>query len=358
MLAYYILIAVPILVALVRSKGILRVGVIENSGRKNSELIAFFGFFLLLLMFRGAECGTDTSRYLYLHEVVARTDWKSVLKSESAELAYDILSKLISMVVTGDQWLLIVTALLSVLPVMAFYKHEAELPLLTMALFVAVAPFPMYFSGLRQALAMALAIPLWYCAKQKKLIAFVLLVLLATQFHNSAFLLAAIYPLYHVSVKRKFLVFVLPVMILIYQFNGPIFNFLSQFMWDDYGSAKETGAYTVLMLLGLFAIYCFVIPDEKKMDKDMFALRNILLFSVCIQFFAPVHTLAMRMNYYFLPFVPVLIPKVVNRSKAQYRSVAELSVWIMTGFFLIYFFFKAHTGADILRIYPYIPFWK
>jgi len=79
---------------------------------------------------------------------------------------------------------------------------------------------------------------------------------------------------------------------------------------------------------------------------------------VCIQMFAPVHGLVMRVNYYFLPFVPVLIPRIVRRAKESMRQLVLISMIVMYSFFTVYFFYHAYTGADILRIYPYIPFWK
>lgn len=359
MLSYYFLIAIPILIALFRNNGVVSITGKVKSDNRNIEITAFFLLLMLLLMFRGAACGSDTGRYIYHFEVtVQNASWRDILTWQNAEIAFYIIAKIISLITANPQVMLIVTAIISIVPLLLFYKREAEIPILTMVLFATVAPFSMYFSGIRQALAMAFAIPAWYCAKNKKLVLFILTVIVAMLFHKSAVILFVIYVLYRVRITPKALPVVLPVMLVVYLFNGPIFNYLTRFLWEDYGEATETGAYTVLILLILFAVYSFVIPDESKLDDDIIGYRNILLFAICIQCFAPVHTLAMRMNYYFLPFIPILMPKIANRSKVQYKQIAVISIPVMTLFFLFYFFWRAHTSADILRIYPYVPFWE
>ena len=358
MVPYYILILLPMLIGLSRNRGRLRIGAEENREKRNIELVWFFGILLVLLMFRDVTCGVDTDRYVNLFALVGRLNWKSTMLIADREWGYMIFIKLLSYLTTEPQILLMVTALISVLPVMLFYRDEAEIPLLTMVLFATVAPFPMYFSGIKQVIAMAMAIPAWRMAKEKKLIKFILIVLLAIQFHQSAFVMLALYPLYHARITPKWLYVVVPAMALVYLNNAPIFNFIAEFLWEDYGAAESTGATTVLILLVAFAVYSFVVPDETKMEPDVIALRNVLLMTIVLQSFAPIHVLAMRMNYYFLIFIPVLIPKIASRSKRKLRVISMYSVLAMIAFFALYYLLKAHTGSDIMQVYPYVPFWK
>jgi hypothetical protein len=135
-------------------------------------------------------------------------------------------------------------------------------------------------------------------------------------------------------------------------------RFLKDEYAERYSELESTGAYSILILLILFAIYSFLIPDNNELDNDTIAMRNFLLFSVCIQCFAPIHTLAMRMNYYFLIFIPILIPRIIKCRKRNLKEIAQLSQVIFVMFFAVYFFYEAYTGEDVLSIYPYIPFWK
>lgn len=358
MVPYYVLVFLPMLIFLAENDGIIRVGQQRPQQYIGKAISVFGAFFIMLLSLRGEACGSDTVQYANHFYQVRLLGWKDTLRLRNTEYGYWLLIKLISSLTSNYQICLAVTSILSAYPIMRFYKQEAERPILTTILFLTIAPFNMYFSGIHQAIAMGFTFLVWRLAKEKKLLKFVLVVWLAMQFHRSAFILLVLYPLYHLKITRNWLWIMIPAILFVYVFNRQIFAFAVQFLWEDYGSVQETGATTVLLLLILFAVYAFVIPDPLKMDKDLIGYRNVLLFAIAIQCFAPIHTLAMRMNYYFLLFVPILIPKIANRSKQKYRNVANLSVMVMMLFFTAYFFLRAHTGADPLMIYPYIPFWR
>ena len=53
----------------------------------------------------------------------------------------------------------------------------------------------------------------------------------------------------------------------------------------------------MLILFALFTVFAFIIPDELIIDKETTGLRNFLLLSLVLQMFAPLHSLAMRLNY-------------------------------------------------------------
>lgn len=357
MLIYYILIFVPMLIPLARSKGVIRIGD-KTTDQRNVVIVTFFSIYMTMLMMRGMDCGADTAIYHRHFETINRYNIRDLIALGITDLGHILLAKLVGFITTDSQIYIAVTAVLAVLPLLLFYRREAEIPLLTYLLFATVAPFSMYFSGVRQTLAMAFVVPAWYLAKSKTPIKFLLCVVAATLFHKSAFIIAVIYPLYHVRITFKWLVVVLPVMAVVYVFNDRIFNFLTQFLWEDYGSAGSTGATTVLLLLLIFAAYSFFVPDEKIMDDDVIAYRNLLLFAIILQCFAPLHPLAMRMNYYFLLFVPLLIPKIANRSSSCNWRIRNISVLVMTVFFAVYFFYRAYADEDTLLLFPYIPFWE
>lgn len=357
MLPYYILILVPMLIPVVRSKGVIRL-TRDTQDSRNSEIVVFFAIFGIMLMFRGIRCGVDTVVYKNWFVLCSNHDLGWIIEMIDIELGYPLLSKLISLVTSEFQWVLIITAALSVAPICWLYKKEASIPILTILLFTTIAPFSMYFSGIRQALAMAWVVPAWYLAKERKLWKFLLCVAGAMVFHKSAIVIVALYPLYSVRITLKWLAVVLPIMLGIYLFNERIFSFLVQFMWKDYSSVSGGGASTMLILLIGFALYAFLVPDEKKVTDDVIAMRNILLLAVVVQCFAPLHPLAMRMNYYFLLFVPLLIPKAAQLSGKKNERLADFSVALMTVFFAVYFVYRAYTDSDILHIYPYTFFWE
>lgn len=358
MIPYLFLVFLPIIIWAVNDRISFAAGDRIFHQTKSLSMDCFMLIFLLLLAFRGLECGNDTLQYRRLFEEYSVKSIVELFADHTHEWGYRFLNKLLGSVTDNYQILLSTTSLLCVCPLWYFYKSESEMPLLTISLFLSVAQFVMFFSGIRQSIAMSMGILAWYVAKNKKFGQFVLIVLVAIQFHTSAFMLSVLYPLYHAKITKKWLWFAIPCMVAVYIFKDVIFSFLITFLWKDYDAAEETGAYTILFLLILFAIFSYIVVDDETLDQDTVALRNMLLLSVVLQIFAMLHPLAMRMNYYFLIFIPVLMPKIVNRCKKQYANIGKIAAVVMTVYFYYYFINMMITDNDPLNIFPYIPFWQ
>ena len=236
-----------------------------------------------------------------------------------------------------------------------------------MIIFMNMPVFIMIFSGLRQSIAFSVAVIAYKYVREKKLWKFLFWALVAMGFHHSGFIVFVFYPLYHATFKRKHLWFVAPALIIVYVFNKRIFGiaifFLEVIFGEDYsGVLVDTGAYAMLILFVMFAVFSYLIPDEKIMDKETLGLRNFLLMAVALQCFVPLNQLAMRLNYYFLVFLPVLIPKIIKYCKPSFKQIGACSNWAMSGYFLVYYLDKLYTscttGISSLGNYPYIFFWQ
>ena len=116
-----------------------------------------------------------------------------------------------------------------------------------------------------------------------------------------------------------------------------------------------------IVLFSLFVVYSIVIPDENRLDETGKMLRNILLITLAIMTFVPIHILVMRMAYYFVVFMPLCIPKIVKYHDESQRKITEISKIVMLVFFTVYFFYFGYrgmaTGAG-LHSFPYHFFWE
>ena len=360
MLPYYVLVGLPALIAIINR--------IINSKHKDfllKKLImgVFFAMFIILLALRGLACGIDLVNYKTFFDFSHYRPFDFVRVKYGIELGYHFIEYIIAGFTQNFQVLLAVIGAASVIPVWIMYSKESSNPFLTIVLFLTVVPFTLYFSGIRQALAMAFIVPAYYCAKNKKLILFIIITIISVFFHASSLVIIVIYPLYHVRITKKWLYFTVPIMVLILIYNEAVFGFLLQMLvgkymdkYVDYETAG--GAYMFLTMLVAFAVFSFVVTDDKKIDGDLIGLRNLLLLAICIQCFAPIHPLAMRMNYYFLPFIPILISKVVEQRRPEMKQIVKIAVLAMSVFFTIWFVYDMYTGEDILQVFPYVPFWR
>lgn len=375
MLPYVLLMFVPLLFTIfatskkalgVKHGSTLLIGTDEHI-RNNSLLIpVFFLMLIVILSLRDELIGNDTGGYRRFFESYSAMSLRQVMANKS-DILYWLLNWLVGQFTRDFQVFLAVVAVITVAPIASVYGKDREHGFLKCVLFMNMTVFIMLFSGLRQSVALAMGMVAYEYVVRKKPLRFLLFALIAFGFHHSAFIILLYYPLCHFTFKRRHLWFVIPAILAVFIFNKPIFTFAAQAMNSVFGEkydgeTTETGAYAMLILFAIFTVFAYVLPDEKLMDKETLGQRNLLLMALMLQCFAPVHVLAMRLNYYFIIFIPVLIPKILKYHKRSLKKLTIASQVVMIGFFVLYYLINTYesckTGISDLNTYPYIPFWK
>jgi hypothetical protein len=333
----------------------------------NSLIVpSFFLILIVVLSLRHELVGKDLLNYKVYFSYYSTVSLRVVLQ-EKQDILYWLLNWVISRFTDDYQVFLAVIACITVLPIAKLYSEDRQYGYLKIVLFMNMSVFIMLFSGLRQSVALAMGMIAYEYVVRKKPLRFLLFALIAFGFHHSAFIILLYYPLCHFTFKRRHLWFVIPAILAVFIFNKPIFSFAAQAMNSVFGEkydgeTTETGAYAMLILFAIFTVFAYVLPDEKLMDKETLGQRNLLLMALMLQCFAPVHVLAMRLNYYFIIFIPVLIPKILKYHKRSLKKLTIASQVVMIGFFVLYYLINTYesckTGISDLNTYPYIPFWK
>ena len=351
---FYLVILVPVIIQHITIKNYR----IEYQHRNKIAMRIFFVLLTLLAGFRHKSIGNDTYNYMMFFVRSARIAWGN-LDRDNFEIGFAYFNKLITLLTKDPQVYLVVAAVITSALIYPTYKRLCVDASLTIALFCVMSTFGMMFSGLRQMLAVGIGFFAYRFTRERRLLLFILALLLAFSVHTSAFMLVFMYPLYHAKVTKKWLLVVVPILALCFAFNNQIFSFLGLFLekYTKYEvEISSTGAYTMLFLIGMFVAFSFLIPDEKKLDAEILGQRNFLLLVFALQMFAPLHSTAMRMGFYYMIFVPLLLPKIIECRSKRWNQVAIFGRHVMVVFFLVYFF----TGAsgDPLNMFPYHFFWE
>jgi len=384
MTAYIILAIIPFVAFLCAMK--------DKKGRGLYALAAFFLFLLCLMGIRDFNVGIDISNYKEMFKIVYEKDLESIKTHywlKNIEIGYVMFSKFFSTHISNDfRFFMFCVAVIAILPLFFLYADQSENSILSIGLFLSVAPFTMYFSGLRQILAMAFVVPAFYFTKKKWFIPFLFSVALALSFHESAIILILLYPIYHLKIPRKLLIVLASLFALTFIFREEIFQMAVRILGgkykDFYGELVHTGAYTMFLLFLIFVVYSYVIPSERgsstccteyalmierysgkifgerKLSYDGEGLRNVTLLIATLMIFTSVSNIFMRVAFYFLPLVPIAIPKIAAARKEKYRWLTLLSEIVMIVFFYFWFLYNGATSAPTanLQVFPFVPFWK
>ena len=384
MTAYILLVIIPLTTFLCTIK--------DKKGRGLYALATFFIFLLILMAIRDITVGFDLATYMRSFDVINKAPWDKIYDydfSGPLEKGYILFTKAFSEYIKNDfRFFMVIVAVLSLLPLFFLYADQSSNPILSIALFLSVAPFTMYFSGLRQILAMAFVVPAYYFTKKKWIIPFILMPIVAYFFHKSAVVLFLLYPLYHLRIPKKALPTLSAVFVLTFIFRMEIYQYIISLLGsrykEQYGEIVHTGAYTLFLLFLIFVVYSYVIPSERasstcytdgalrieqysgkifgerKLSEDGEGLRNVLLLLSTLLIFTSVSNIFVRVAYYFLPLVPIAIPKIAEARKNKYRWLTLLSEIVMITFFLLWFLYDGATSQPPanLQVFPFVPFWK
>lgn len=362
MSAYYTLLGIPIFLKIAlfsfRKDNSLKKDDYLQSERKIT--VVFFILFFIILALRRKDIGIDLSNYEVYFKRSAVLNYKALTHLD-IEYGYLVLNKFISNINNNFQFYLGVVAFITVLPLGILYYKESENALVSIGIFINLSVFNMLFSGLRQSIAIGIGVFAFYCAKNKKKLKFLLCVFLAVLFHRSAVILLILYPVYNIKISKNKIFIITFLMGILFIFKEMIFSFLLKYIgevYDErYGSVTNTGAYSILILFIIFCVYSFLMIDIES-ESELNGLRNILVLATCLQIFASLNSVAMRFNYYFIPYIPILISKISNHCDEDDKKIADIANYVMIVFFFFYFFYMAYTGDDILRIFPYKAFWQ
>lgn len=365
MIPYYLLLVLPVLYIILSQACRSYVGTENHIGgeKRNIAMLVFFAWLLLLLVCRDETIGRDLPVY---KEIFGYSrDGLQYVFSSWQEVLFRLYNWAFYQITENYQTYLAITAVLTILPIGCLYVHSRGHSYLMLVLFVNMSTFIMLFSGIRQALAMGIGVIAYHFVKKRKKLAFLLCVFVALLIHHSGFMLLLMYPLYYLRMKRKYIPFLIPAVVVVLLFNNQIFSFLTSLLSanDKYDSTTtSTGAYGSLILFALMAIFAYVITDESLCDEETLGVRNYLLLAVFLQCFAPIHSLAMRMNYYYILFIPFAMGKCLTYPRKYMRQIAQLGEVVLCVFFTAMFVISTYqsylTGISTLDTIPYKVFWK
>ena len=262
--------------------------------------------------------------YWGMFSYIGNQSWENILNREflNYERGYVIFNKILNYLSDDAQILLLIAAVLEIgVIVWLIYKYS-KFPLNSMVVYIALPAFMIVFSGMRQALAIAITIYSFRFIKEKKLIPFIIAVLLANQFHSSAILFLGAYPIYYVRTEKVIYkiasILVLPV---VFVFREPLFNIMVRFLGEN-DKVTATNAFMLFVFFVLIYVFCLLLED--KSNEEQIGCRNLFYMACICQAFSGVSNLAMRVGYYYMIYLVLLFPEIMIPQKAKTQFDSEM----------------------------------
>lgn len=344
---------------LLASSMLLYIQKIEYEKAKKWFCALSFGAVFLLLALRHPFMGGDLRYgsnvgYLGIYTIGAQASWQEIQTNTYLfyfEKGYTYFTKLIGCISDDHQFFLAACAAMSLAPVWYMIFKESKQPDLSVYVFMGLPVFTMLFSGIRQGIAIGLCALALLWVIRKKLIAFVLAVLLAMTFHKSAIFFIVAYPAYHLKMNKplRWVSCALPAAA--YLLRSPLFALAGRF-YDAYAVPDYNNAYRLFAVFYLVYLFCCVFSEERE---ETSGLKNLFLGACCVQAMSGMHSIVMRVGFYFMLPLSLLLPAVLISMKNR-----KLAVLFKVGISICFIAFGLYSihGDDVARTYPYFAFWE
>lgn len=326
--------------------------------RKKTFFILCALLLIAIIGFRSITMGVDlgyhyagqNNGYLQSFSSINKMEWKNILSLDkwmNYEPGYIVFNKLIGTINSNQHFFLFVCAVFSLAPVFCLYYHETDHPFLAILIYLSTMVFHICFSGLRQAIAIGICCISFLFIKNKKVLPFVLFVLLAWLFHSSSIIFLLAYPLYYFKPSKNIRLISVLILLITFLFRSQIYNFLVSIFNIDRG-VDNNGSFGFFIFLTLIYTVCFIVDNKNN-------YLNLLFVACFIQSMAGMNTIAMRYGYYFLVFMPLSICEFLNIKLEE--KTKKLMVTGLIIFFAIYGLYTIYNSSWSCA-YPYIPFWR
>lgn len=335
-----------------------------NKKRVKRYYILWFLIWFLLLGLRHPSMGIDLhygSRQGYLGRFrdIASMEWRNLFRYHTHyEPGYLVFNKLLGLL-GGDYQILLLGCALLCIGIAAYWLYKnCDFPVLSSMIFMGLPFFLASFSALRQAVAIAITFLAYEMIKARKKLWFVLLVFLASTFHSSAWLFLLAYPAYHIRVGKTGRTVSLLLPLVFYILRLPLFQILSKLLKEN-ARVDHNGATTLFLVLILIYVFCALFAHYD--DKEEQGWCNLLLLTCLCQSFGGLYSTALRVGWYFMPYLSLLLPRIIRNTEADRRYDGQKSGMIMYVVILVCFGafgLYSLTNRTWAMSNPYYFFWQ
>lgn len=298
----------------------------DSNGLKRTYIFWVSLILILQSGLRHVAVGEDTYQYLQQFNEVKRYSWDMVenefkyyfILGEGKDPGYTVLQKYFQEFSNNYQVYLFFIAILFFSSFGYFvYKNSKSLSDVILSYFVYSIMFYTFYSytGIRQTIAMAIILFSYEWIKKRKLLFFIILILLASLIHKSALIMFVFYFFTYIKQTKKLLwisIILFPLLVL---FSSRISTFFIEITnsYSEYEEANKFAPinFTILMVVFSIVVAYFhdIIIKDNKFLKYYYVAFSFALFFLAFVF--EIHGY-MRMVQYFSFFLIVFIPALLN----------------------------------------------
>ncbi len=272
----------------------------------------------------------------------------------SYEPGFVLYCRLVGLITNNVQLFLAITAAIVIfLFSKVIYRYSENIGLS----FITLMCFGLYtfsFSGLRQALAIAITFYSYTFIDERKPFRFTLAVLLASTLHSSALFFLITYPLSKKTLTKVESLWAVAIILILLPFLSGIVNWITPILFPGkYKTYEDAGGAVTMFIVYIVLFFCSLFLKDRNSDNN--PMRWMLLLATWCQSLGFISDGGMtRIGYYFQPIFILFFPQIINdTAQSDLRPILTSSLKLI----LLVFFILTMSGG-YLNIVPYHFFWE
>jgi transmembrane protein EpsG len=315
---------------------------------KPNWIPAFFAAASLVLVAGLRNNIGDTSFYMNSYRM---NDFNWEFINSSKDKGFNIFQMLLQKISHDPQLLIFIVALITYVLIVFILYQYSRLFELSLYVFMTSGLFITSMNGVRQFLAAAIVFAGTRFMINGNWKSYLLIVLLAAQFHNTALVLIPIYFIIRSKAwsGTTFLLLAAAVLIVIgfNQFASVLFHLLENTQYGDYKNADYGGANVIRVFVYAVPVILAYLGREKLKRLCPFSdcIVNMSILALVFMIISTQNWIFARFTYYFGLYSVVLVSWVVKLFSEKDQKLVYFSVIIC---YLIYFYYDSVVSLGII----------
>lgn len=349
---------------------ICTMGLLFGYYKKNNKLFIFFSFLIMAMTIglRGVFVGEDTNMYLNLAEASKNISFSEIISGfpkstwsvdiygyqNKIETIYLLYNKVIMVLTNHSQFVLLISAIITCWGFGKFIYDNSKDIFLSTYVFLCESLFMFSFNGMRQLLAISIGINSYTYFKKGKYKNGLLLIFIASLFHQSALIYLTLPILLKIKNKQKAIKNIFFIAIILTQITPALYFIVNKFSpyYATYLQVSywkpDVGGIVILWTIEFLMIAFMYFNKIKDIDDYIIVAYTILYLSV--EIIGLKYTAISRVALYFRVFILLLFARFKTTFKKEQQVIYIFIICIILG---ILYFKTAGTDVRAYKLFFY-----
>ena len=319
------------------------------SSHKKYLILALIPVFVLL-SFKSERIGADTFRYLNAYQEMSSLDSVESYSDTRIEIGFRYLMFVLSRIFHWPQTLLIALGMITCTSLYFFIRRTATNQCLLLFFFITLGFFQFAMSGIRQTIAISIILWAFPFIYNKKLVKFILVLILASCFHKSAILFGLAYFIANMRLTKNRIIVLFAMLIVIISSMEKILLSAAEIMEYNYGIEKTDNGYiffAIVLIITWLALNNREALIQHNPTNRIAININFISFSLwCARL---ISRTVERVSLYFMPYTYLALEEyLMTRAKGEraiYLTAAVICSCIL--------FIVRMSGQEYLRDFSF-----